>query len=391
MGKQSLLYLSRVIPGPSGGGTEMRAANHILLLSEIFEVTLAILGDHGNEAEVRARLGDNVNQVCISTLVISRSFSRLMSRTRSFRLRMLRDVLRPTPRGLAQYRPAVAELARSLAGQHFDVVHCFRLNTGLLRLLKKHGVSFTRSTLDLDSYELHAELTSITTFRKLIGTKWIVVNWLNAKKWWITEALLIPHFTDGIVCSEPDRQRLRLRFPRTVWDVVLTSVSEPPQFTASGSDRFTFLFVGLLTYPPNWDAVLFFCEQVVPRLRREGKEFRVLIVGRARDDGLGRLAAIEEVQLVLDPTDLSPYYAQSDVAVVPIRGGGGTRVKIFEAFSYGISVVSTTIGAEGLEVTPGTDIVIADGAERSPTNAIEFGKTMLCDSHCRGGSRPMAH
>ena len=104
--------------------------------------------------------------------------------------------------------------------------------------------------------------------------------------------------------------------------------------------RFTFLFAGILTYLPNWDAVLFFCIRVVPILRRVGPgEFRVLIVAHVSGDlDLDRLTAIEEVRVVANPLDLSPYYAQSDAVIVPIRGGGGTRIKILEAFSYGLPV-----------------------------------------------------
>jgi len=69
------------------------------------------------------------------------------------------------------------------------------------------------------------------------------------------------------------------------------------------------------------------------------------------------------VRVVANPPDVSPYYGQSDAVIVPIRGGGGTRIKILEAFSYGMPVVSTTIGAEGLDVTPGSDIIIADCAK----------------------------
>jgi len=104
---------------------------------------------------------------------------------------------------------------------------------------------------------------------------------------------------------------------------------------------------------------------VVPILRQVGPgEFRVLIVGGAGSDlDLKRLTAIEEVRVVANPPDVSPYYGQSDAVIVPIRAGGGTRIKILEAFSYGLPIVSTTIGAEGLDVTPGSDIIIADGAE----------------------------
>jgi glycosyltransferase involved in cell wall biosynthesis len=362
--KKRLLYISTHVPGSTYGGTEMRAANHILALSELFEVTLAIVGDHGSEAEVRTRLSDNLMKACVSVLIIcwTPAIIRRLRRTWRFQVRVLLEALWPTPLFFAPYPTALSELGRRLRGQHFDVVHCFRLNTGLLRRLKRHGVSFTRSVLDFDSYESRAEFRSIRTFRSLVGSQMSFVSWLKATKWWALESQLIPSFEDGLVCAESDRQKLRRRFPRTQWHVVPNVVPEPPKFRAVTSDRFTFLFVGQLGYLPNWDAVMFFCTDVLPILRPNAPgPFRVLIVGRPGGDP-DRLAGIEEVRVVLNPPDLLPYYSQSDAVIVPLRGGGGTRVKILEAFSYGLPVVSTTIGAEGLDVTSGSDIIIADGA-----------------------------
>lgn len=363
--KPTFLYISTWIPGSAGGGTEARAANHIVVLAELFDVTLAIVGNHGSEAEVYRRLAGNVRNACVSVVVISRIavINRLLRRIRNSRVRMLFEALWPTPVIFAPYPPALAELGRRLAGQRFDVVHCFRLNTSLLRLLKRHGISYGRSVLDFDSYESQAEFRSIRAFYPLIGKQMSALSLLKALKWWALEALLIPRFDDVIVCSEFDRQRLSRRFRANLWHVVPNTVPEPVRVQASERDRFTFLFVGQLGYLPNWDAVLFFCMQVLPHLRRAAPgPFRVLLAGRAGGD-LARITSIEEVQVIVSPPDLSAYYARSDAVIVPLRGGGGTRVKILEAFSYGLPVISTTIGAEGLEVTPGVDIIIADNAD----------------------------
>jgi len=365
MGKKRLLYVSRDAPASTGGGTVMRAANHIKVLSELFDVTLVIVGDHRSEAETQGCLAADVRRACVSVVVVNRTsaMNRRLQRTQSFRARVLFEALWPTRPKFAPDPPAFAELGRRLAGERFDVVHCFRLKTGLLRSLKRHGIIFGRSVLDFDSYESQAEFRSIRAFRTLIGARLSAVSWLKAVTWWVLESLLIPSFDDVVICSEFDRQRLRRRFPGTRWHVVPNTVAEPPEFNAVGSGRFTFLFVGHLGYLPNWDAVLFFCTHVLPVLRRNAPgKFTVLIVGRAGGD-LDRLAAIKEVRVVVNPPDLTAYYAQSDVVIVPLRGGGGTRVKILEAFSHGLPVLSTTIGAEGLDVTPCSDIIIVDGAE----------------------------
>jgi len=121
------------------------------------------------------------------------------------------------------------------------------------------------------------------------------------------------------------------------------------------------LFVGLLSYAPNRDAMAWFAREVLPRLASGGPE--ILVAGRDPGpelEGLARVAP--QLRLLGFVPDLAPLYARAGVFVNPMRGGGGTRLKMLEAMAAGKAVVSTTIGAEGLALTPGRDVVIADSA-----------------------------
>jgi len=121
------------------------------------------------------------------------------------------------------------------------------------------------------------------------------------------------------------------------------------------------LFVGLLGYAPNRDAMTWFARDVLPRLGADGPE--VLVAGREPGPELQRLAgASPRLRLLGFVPDLAPLYARAGVFVNPMRGGGGTRLKMLEAMAAGKAVVSTTVGAEGLALTPGRDVVIADTA-----------------------------
>jgi glycosyltransferase involved in cell wall biosynthesis len=121
------------------------------------------------------------------------------------------------------------------------------------------------------------------------------------------------------------------------------------------------LFVGLLSYAPNRDAMTWFAREVLPRLGSDGPP--VLVAGRDPGPELATLAAgAPRLELLGFVPDLAPLYARAGVFVNPMRGGGGTRLKMLEAMAAGKAVVSTTIGAEGLALTPEHDVVIADTA-----------------------------
>jgi len=121
------------------------------------------------------------------------------------------------------------------------------------------------------------------------------------------------------------------------------------------------LFVGLLSYAPNRDAMTWFARDVLPRLGPGGPE--VLVAGREPGSELESLArSAPRLRLLGFVPDLAPLYARAGVFVNPMRGGGGTRLKMLEAMAAGKAVVSTAIGAEGLALTPGRDVVVADTA-----------------------------
>jgi glycosyltransferase involved in cell wall biosynthesis len=121
------------------------------------------------------------------------------------------------------------------------------------------------------------------------------------------------------------------------------------------------LFVGLLSYAPNRDAMTWFAREVLPRLGLTGPE--VLVAGRDPGSELESLAVRSpRLRLLGFVPDLAPLYARAGVFVNPMRGGGGTRLKVLEAMAAGKAVVSTTVGAEGLALTPGRDVMVADTA-----------------------------
>ena len=114
-----------------------------------------------------------------------------------------------------------------------------------------------------------------------------------------------------------------------------------------------------MDWEPNIDAVVYFCDEILPRLRYEIPNLIFQIVGRSPHLKVKRLAS-DFVQVTGTVPSVHEYLREATVVVVPLRIGGGTRLKIFEAMAMGKAVVSTSIGAEGLDVERGHDLMIAD-------------------------------
>ncbi len=120
------------------------------------------------------------------------------------------------------------------------------------------------------------------------------------------------------------------------------------------------VFVGSLDWLPNQDGLAFFAREIWPLIRARRPHSTFQIVGRNPRGEIRELAAIDGIEVVGTVPDTRPFLAQAALVVVPLRIGGGTRIKIFEAMAMGKAVVSTTLGAEGLPVTSGEDVLLAD-------------------------------
>ena len=124
---------------------------------------------------------------------------------------------------------------------------------------------------------------------------------------------------------------------------------------------YTVAFLGSMDWIPNVDAVAWFVRDILPAIKKRVPRVRFLIIGRnPPSQVLAMATASSDVEVTGTVPDVRPFLAQAETMVVPLRVGGGTRIKIFEAMAAGIPVVSTKIGAEGLEVTSGEDILLAD-------------------------------
>ncbi len=177
------------------------------------------------------------------------------------------------------------------------------------------------------------------------------------------ERATLGKFHHIIAVSEHDRQQMLQMNPSCEITVVPTGVDTqkfniaPP----SSAEPARVVFTGSMDWEPNVDAVEYFCSQIWPRVLVEFPAAIFQIVGRNPFAKVQRLAS-PSVQVTGTVPSVAEYLEKASVVVVPLRIGGGTRLKIFEAMAMGKAMVSTSIGAEGLGVENGRDLLLADDA-----------------------------
>ena len=164
-----------------------------------------------------------------------------------------------------------------------------------------------------------------------------------------------------LTVSDVDRTALAALAPRAAIAAIPTGV-DTAYFAPNGSHEApgAIVFTGSMDWYPNDDAIRYFMDAILPRVRAEIPDAVLTVVGRNPTPGLREAAARVGVHVTGTVDDVRPYVARAAVYVVPLRIGGGTRLKIFEALAMGKPVVSTTVGAEGLPVVPGEHFLRAD-------------------------------
>ena len=170
-------------------------------------------------------------------------------------------------------------------------------------------------------------------------------------------------FHHVIAVSENDRQEMLKLAPECAISVVPTGVdtAKYPVAPPSTTPPIRIVFTGSMDWEPNIDAVAYFCQDIFPQIRAEFPSAIFQIVGRNPYPRVKQLAS-DSVEVTGTVRSVADYLRDATLVVVPLRIGGGTRLKIFEAMAMGKAVVSTSIGAEGLDVKNGRDIILADDA-----------------------------
>jgi glycosyltransferase involved in cell wall biosynthesis len=179
-----------------------------------------------------------------------------------------------------------------------------------------------------------------------------------------------------VAVSATDAEEMRRLFNVTRVSEIPTGVNleyfRPPETRPAGTGA-DLVFVGSMDWLPNVDGVLYFVREVLPLIRHKRPGCTLAIVGRTPPPKISELAVQDAcVQVTGTVPDIRPYLWGSLVSIVPLRIGGGTRLKIYEAMGAKIPVVSTSVGAEGLTVNPPQDIRVGDTPQDFAEQCLEL-------------------
>lgn len=344
--KQTLL-LTQVLPYPPDSGPKIKTWNVLKYLAQQHEVTLVsfVRGDQSAEVAHLETYCQAVHTVPIARKKVADAGYMLRSLLTHQPFLMVRDD-----------RAAMRDLiSRLTAETQFDIAHADQLNMG------QYAARVDGAIKVMDA---HNALWLL--YKRLAETmpagpkKWLLNrDWRLLKKY---EGELCRNFDAILAVSEEDRQALEeaatTSLETTIIPIAIDTDELPVVERIPNANHI--LHIGTMYWPPNIDGILWFIREIYPHIRAARPDVTFDVIGSRppqaikdyhEQDGINVTGYVE------DPTD---YYQQAALMIVPLRAGGGMRVKILNALSQGLPMVSTTLGAEGIAVEHGRHLLIAD-------------------------------
>lgn len=378
-----ILVVAQTPPWPATFGGRIRLANMIRGLGALGEIDLVVLaGDAESVSGIPPTIP--VRRVCSltaprGTLTIGR------------RLRWMAGEPLPIDFVYRDFEP-VRQAFAAWKRDNYDLVWCSRVKS-YLALWPLINAPTIVDIDDLENQKIAGRLHAMDKFAlrdvrhpghlarnamiRIQGTK-------SIRRWELIQREIAHRVQAVVVCSALDATRLGASNAVVVpngYDfqaepVGRVTVGQPP----------TIVLTGYFNYPPNVDSAVHFVDNILPLIRSHLPTVQVRLVGDAGEQVL-RLGRRPGVTVTGFVKEMRSELTRADVVAVPIRYGSGTRIKILEAFAHRIPVVSTPLGAEGIDAVHGREIMVGDTPRRFADSCL----TLLSDEQCRGAVIQAAH
>lgn len=358
---KNILVLTPQFPSyPPHQGTIMRNYHLIAGLAAHHKVHLLSFGD---PAEIH---GAPITRRCHSVQVFPAPQRSTARRLRGLIFSRLPDMAQRLPSASFQ-----AALAATLDREHPDVVEVEGIELAqYLFQVAAHRTGPGRPLLVFDDHNAEYVLqqrafeTDIRRPGRRIAAIYSFIQWQRLKGY---ERRACQTADRVVAVSDTDAEALRRLVPGLEpaivpngVDMAYYSAPAPPLESHDRPGPMDLVFTAKMDFRPNVDAVLWFAEETLPRIRQESPETRFWVVGKDPHPRLAHLAQDPGIELTGWVKDVRPYIATSGLYVIPLRIGGGTRLKVLEAMAMAKPIVSTALGCEGFDVASDRELVIAD-------------------------------
>lgn len=361
----TILWLNSGLLLPLDKGGKLRTWHLMRHLAKRHEITYLSFSDP-SQAEADRR---GMREVCRRLETVQRTDPE--KGTAAFYLHAARYTVDPVPYAVAKYRSDAyrARLRALLAEERYDAVVCDFLPpvVNMPARLDCPAILFTHN-VEAEIWRRHAETAGNPASRLLLKQQW--------QRMLRFERRALERFDLVLAVSEADAHTFGRLYPG--------ALQSPVHVVQTGVDTQYFqpldtpvrprhlVFTGSMDWLPNEDGMQYFVRDILPRIRAVEPDTTLSIIGRSPTPAVRRLGELPGIEVTGRVDDVRPHVAAGAVYIVPLRIGGGTRLKIFEAMAMAKAVVSTTVGAEGLPVTNGRDVVIADEPERFAEHVVRL-------------------
>lgn len=372
-----ILWIKTELLHPVDKGGRIRTYQMLRALRREHRITYLTLDDGTAAPDALERASEYCHEV------VRVPFAPAVKGTAGFYLDLARNVASSLPYAVARYRaPALTRRLRELVARgDVDVVVCDFLapslnvpdDLGVPTVLFQHNV-------EAAIWERHAQVAAHPVKRRYMREQW--------RRMWRHERAECRRFDRVIAVSPQDAEVFQRDFGLASAAHVPTGV-DVDFFRPSGEvarQPHELAFTGSMDWMPNEDAIRWFAREILPLVRRAVPDVTLTVVGRNPPASIRALGESDAaIHVTGSVPDVRPYMERAAVFIVPIRVGGGTRLKIFEAMAMERPVVSTAIGAEGLPLRDGVDALLADepaafaeavvGLLRDPARATALART----------------
>ena len=355
-----ILYLFPQFPYPPDSGGKIVTYNMIRHLSKNHQITLWAFAQDRRDYENVAELAPYCDKIEL-----------FPPRRRMQPLSLLRTVFGRYPYKANRWRSAALakRLRQQIEVEHYDIIHAQNLTMAQYLTGRESGATvYYKENLEALILQRYADLVRIAPLRWAMRREAAKTLRLELHLSQLCDQLMVISSADGDRLRQMDPSLDPAHIPAGVDVEYYSPASQEPEPA-------TILFSGSMYYYPNKDGALWFAEHVWSRVRAALPDARCLFAGQKPGRMIRALHGRSGIEVHPDVPDMRPYYHRATVYVAPLRVGGGMRLKILEAMAMGKAIVSTSIGAEAIEYTPGRHLLPADDPERFAEQIVQLCKT----------------